>query len=51
MQQFQKLKSIVVRRLSEQHVIQKQLQTENKPFSFGVPSHGGWREMPPNLTF
>ena len=43
------LKLIVVRRLPEQHVIQKQGQAEK--IAKKIASHGGWREMSPNLTF
>ena len=45
------LKSVVVRRLNEQHLIQSLGANTKETILFWLASHGGWREMPLNLTF
>ena len=45
------LKSVVVRRLNEQHLIQSLAANTKETILFWLASHGGWREMPLNLTF
>ena len=44
-------KTIIVRRLAEQHIIQKQEQAQKKNIQFPEANDGGWVEMHPNFCF
>ena len=43
-------KSIVFTCLAAQHIMKKIATGKKETISFRVASHGGWREMPSNLS-